>query len=213
VVFVIIQCGSRSPLNYTISISLVIAALFRFWLGTKSRFQLHESTAMKREWWSPWLSYSDIRNTARQIPVERSRGKQESQECLYSALLRAAKRLGENFKFLGRICGWEYRKPGGSAKLNTIAQSREISNLPLYANCGLRLCVCELLANTSVKSVLFTSSWRVSRGGNRYPSALHARNSDCNWKQNSSDREHHAVLNNYRSNKNTRCNIQRRGKF
>lgn len=140
VVFVITQSGLRSPLNYTVSISPIIAALFRFWLGTKSRFRLRESTAtLKREWWSPWLSYFNIRNTARQIPVERSRGKQESRECLHSALLRAAERSVENFKFLGRICGREYRKPGASTKLNTIAQSREISNLPLYASCGLRL--------------------------------------------------------------------------
>lgn len=112
VVFVITQCGSRSPLNYAVSISPVIIALFRFRLGTKSRFRLRESAAiLKREWWSPWLSYSNIRNTSRQIPVERSRGKQESRECFYSALLRAAERSGENFKFLGRICGREYRKP------------------------------------------------------------------------------------------------------
>lgn len=52
-----------------------------------------------------------------------------------SALLRAAKRSGENFKFLGRICERGYRKLGGSTKLNTIAQSRAISNLPLYASC------------------------------------------------------------------------------
>jgi len=157
VVFVIIQCGSRSPLNYTVSISPVITGLFRFWLGTKSRFQLRESTAtFKWEWWSPWLSCSNIRNTARQIPVERSRDKQESRECLYSALLCAAERSGENFKFLGRICGREYRKPGGSTKLNTIAQSREISNLPLCANCRLRSrsnCLW-----TIVKAILFVSS-------------------------------------------------------
>lgn len=154
VVFVITECGSWSPLNYTVSISPVITALFRFRPGTKSRFRLRESTAMlKCEWWSPWLSYSNIRNTARQIPVERSRGKQESRECLYAALLRAAKRSGENFKFLGRICGREYRKPGATTKLNTIVQSREISNLPLYRNCRLRLRIdCELKAVLTVSS-------------------------------------------------------------
>jgi len=146
VVFVITQCGSRSPLNYTVSISPVIAALFRFWFRTKSLGFDRANQRQRRnvEWWAPWLNYSNIRNTAHQIPVERSRGKQESRECLYSALLRSAKRSGENFKFLGRICGREYRKLGGSTKLNTIAQSREISNLPLYASC---VCVRELPAN------------------------------------------------------------------
>lgn len=142
VVFVIIQCGSRSPLNYTVSISPVIAALFRFWLGTKSRFQLRESTAtLKREWWSPvpiwWRSYSNIREIR---PVKYLSNDHEISRNLRnaSALRCCVKRSGENFKFLGWICGREYRKPGGSTKLNTIAQSREISNLPLYASCGPR---------------------------------------------------------------------------
>lgn len=131
-------CGSQSPLNYAVSISPVIASLFSFRSGTKSRFQSCGSTVtLKREWWSRWLSHSNIRNTARQIPVERSRGKQESRECLHFALLRAAECSAENFSFLVWICGREYRKPGGSTKLNTTAQSREISNLPLYASCGL----------------------------------------------------------------------------
>lgn len=109
-----------------------------------------------------WVSYSNIRNTARQIPVERSRGKQESRECLYSALLRTVKRSGENFKFLGWICEREYRKLGGSTKLNTIAQSREILNLPLYASCGARSrswIVCERSWNQFYREFL-ASFWR-----------------------------------------------------
>jgi len=134
------SCDSQSPLNYAISISPIIASLFSFRSGTKSRFQSRGSTVMlKREWWSRWLSYSNIRNTARQIPVERSRGKQESRECLHFALLRAAECLAENFRFLGRICGREYRKPGGSTKLNTTAQSR--GDFKSSFVCELRGCI------------------------------------------------------------------------
>lgn len=60
-------CDSPSLLNYAVSISI------RF--GTKSRFQLRESTRNVEMWMmitKRWLSYSNIRDTACQIPVERS---------------------------------------------------------------------------------------------------------------------------------------------
>lgn len=125
-------CGTRTPLNYAVSILPVIARLFPFRRGTKSRFQSRESTAQHR-----------IANDDHAEAVHRDTRGAPSNSCRtiarqtgipgMPALRVAACHSAENFRLLGRICGRQ--RIGDSAKLNTIAQnSTGLLDLPLCAN-------------------------------------------------------------------------------
>jgi len=108
----------------------------------------------KRDGWS----YSNIRdtgtsNTCRTI----ERGKQESRECLHSALLRA---WSSREKISGRICEREYISGalGDSTKLNTVP--RKVARLQIFL-CTRELRIRELLANDrEISSIIEFLRWR-----------------------------------------------------